>query len=658
MTLLLLVSTARAATLDVGPTAAYATINAAVTASTGGDTIRVEAGTYAEDLDLRGRNLTVVSADGPAVTVLSPTASIRLDAGTLEGFTISPAPATAVLIAGGAPTLRELYIKDPATYGVLVSGGTPLVEEVGVWNAGLTAFIVTGGEPTLQRSVSYHPTNYGFAIKSSSTLRNCVAIGGAWGFVFETEPSDAANLVAVGTTTSATGALFGSTVTNSAFRDNPVALRCFSGYALTFPNGIAFNTEDTSNCTGTPLSAVTVADPRFANWSTTLPFEQIDLRPTPTSPMRNAGTGGTDPDGSVTDLGAFGGSEASWSDRDADGFPVVFDCDDHDANTFVFATEREDDKDNDCDGIVDEDIPVDTGGPDDTADTDVIDDTGDTDLPADFDLDGDGYPAAADCDEHNIATHPGAPEIMDSADNDCDGLSDEGTAAGDDDGDGYTELEGDCDDTRTDRVPGAYDIGQEDGIDNDCDGLADDAVGVDLDGDDHFDSVDDCDDTNPLVHASAADPTNGVDDDCDGLADDDDLRVDGDGDGQTPEQGDCNDADPTLLVGTVDIPDDFIDQDCNGTDNYDADRDGHASPTSGGADCDDGRSTVYPGAAELCDDNVDNDCDELLNEDCDEDAVKRSSTLCGCATGPKPGSLALLGLLTLGSLARRRRLVR
>ncbi len=648
MSLLLLLTTAHAATLDVGP-GSYATINAALAAASDGDTIRVQAGVYAEELDLRGRTLTVVSASGPAVTTLSPTRSIMLDRGTLEGFTISPAPDTAVLVPTGAPTLRELHIEGPATYGVLVAGGTPVIEEVGVWDAGMIGVIVTGGSPTVQRSMSYGAGNYGFSFKSASTVRNSIAIGGAYGFIFETAASTATNLVAVGSTTSATGALGpASTITNGAFLDNPLAIRCFSGNTLVFPNGIAYDAATASGCTGSPLAAVTVADPQFASWNPTLPFEQIDLRPASTSPLRNAGVG-TDPDGSVADLGAFGGASAGWRDRDADGYPVLFDCDDHDAASYVFAPEREDDKDNDCDGIVDEDIPEDT----DPGDTDVID-TGDTGTdPALADLDGDGHLASVDCDEHNIATWPGASERRDGADNDCDGQVDEGTAAGDDDADGWSELTGDCDDTRPDRYPDAPDTDQADGVDNDCDGLPDDATGLDLDGDDHFDSVDDCDDTDPLANVDQADPTDGVDDDCDGLADDDELRADADADGQTPEQGDCDDDNPALFFGNIDTPDDFIDQDCNGTDNYDADRDGDPSYTSGGTDCDDTRSTVYVGAAELCGDNADNDCDGTFDEDCAGDNPVEDEG-CGCATPGPSGSLALL--LAVGALVRRRRL--
>ena len=48
---------------------------------------------------------------------------------------------------------------------------------------------------------------------------------------------------------------------------------------------------------------------------------------------------------------------------------------------------------------------------------------------------------------------PGAEEIADGIDNDCDDLIDEGTHAYDDDGDGYSEDEGDCDDTDASTSP-------------------------------------------------------------------------------------------------------------------------------------------------------------------------------------------------------------
>lgn len=56
------------------------------------------------------------------------------------------------------------------------------------------------------------------------------------------------------------------------------------------------------------------------------------------------------------------------------------------------------------------------------------------------DNDGDGYPAAEDCDDTNPDVYPGATETCDGVDQDCDGEIDEGATSiwyGDDDGDGF-----------------------------------------------------------------------------------------------------------------------------------------------------------------------------------------------------------------------------
>src|SRR5215203_4329658 len=67
------------------------------------------------------------------------------------------------------------------------------------------------------------------------------------------------------------------------------------------------------------------------------------------------------------------------------------------------------------------------------------------------DEDDDGYSPPEDCDDHDSRVHPGAPEGNglgngNGVDNDCDGLTDEGTLDYDDDGDGYSEEAYDCDD--------------------------------------------------------------------------------------------------------------------------------------------------------------------------------------------------------------------
>ncbi|MBN2798197.1 MAG: endonuclease [Deltaproteobacteria bacterium] len=69
--------------------------------------------------------------------------------------------------------------------------------------------------------------------------------------------------------------------------------------------------------------------------------------------------------------------------------------------------------------------------------------TGDTgevsDLPCDQrDADEDGVDACTDCDDHDAAIFPGAPEICDGADSDCDGSP--ATGEGDVDGDGSPDC--------------------------------------------------------------------------------------------------------------------------------------------------------------------------------------------------------------------------
>jgi hypothetical protein len=89
------------------------------------------------------------------------------------------------------------------------------------------------------------------------------------------------------------------------------------------------------------------------------------------------------------------------------------------------------------------------------------------------DLDGDGYSEAdGDCDETNPDIHPDAEEQDDDVDWDCDGNTNNGTDNFDDDYDGWTENEGDCDDSRSWVYPGATESCDE--LDADCDGSTND----------------------------------------------------------------------------------------------------------------------------------------------------------------------------------------
>jgi len=208
----------------------------------------------------------------------------------------------------------------------------------------------------------------------------------------------------------------------------------------------------------------------------------------------------------------------------------------------VFALASCDDK-----GSSSDDDSVDTHAPD-TADTSETGDTQDTAEPVDND--NDGHDATTDCNDENADIHPGADELCNGVDDDCDEEVDEdpvdlGTWYADLDGDGYGDPTSaaqaceppaehvadntDCDDALAEVNPGADEVCN--GRDDDCDPEIDedpidgDIFYDDLDGDgfgapgsDHLacegvsNDVDcnDADDTEPqVVDAAASGPGTG-----------------------------------------------------------------------------------------------------------------------------------------------------
>jgi hypothetical protein len=110
------------------------------------------------------------------------------------------------------------------------------------------------------------------------------------------------------------------------------------------------------------------------------------------------------------------------------------------------------------------------------ADSDEPDDAPPSAMGEGRDADHDGYAAGVDCDDRSPRVNPGMSEDPEpnQIDDNCDGRVDEGTRAFDDDGDGYSEDRGDCDDDDTQRKPGGREL--PDCRDQDCDGEIDEGV--------------------------------------------------------------------------------------------------------------------------------------------------------------------------------------
>lgn len=177
------------------------------------------------------------------------------------------------------------------------------------------------------------------------------------------------------------------------------------------------------------------------------------------------------------------------------------------------------------------------------------------------DQDRDGVLSEDDCDDNDYRVYPGAEEICDGKDNDCDGDTDEGY---DEDGDGALSLAL-CEEIGTD-----------------------------------------CDDLDPEVPTDEI-AYDGIDQDCDGsdLAD-----VDGDGHaGRSAGGNDCDDDEATIHPGAEEVPLDGIDQDCDGVDLIDGDDDGFEASSHGGTDCDDADASINPDAIDWFGDGEDSDCD-------------------------------------------------
>ena len=146
---------------------------------------------------------------------------------------------------------------------------------------------------------------------------------------------------------------------------------------------------------------------------------------------------------------------------------------------------------------------------------------------------------------------------------------------------------------------------------------------IDDDSDGFTENQGDCDDNDPTVNPGVPEVANNLDDNCNGVADEGTVNFDDDGDGFSESQGDCNDNNTAIAPNVTEICGNSIDDNCNGTQdeqnatgcttyNRDADLDGYGDPSltecwcqpggstgeftvGNGNDCFDGNSQARPG---------------------------------------------------------------
>jgi hypothetical protein len=230
---------------------------------------------------------------------------------------------------------------------------------------------------------------------------------------------------------------------------------------------------------------------------------------------------------------------------------------------------------------------------------------------------------SGDCNDANSAINPGATEVCDGVDNNCNSSTDEGfellTFYQDNDDDGFGDPEvvitscfqpeltsvnnTDCDDSNP-SIQGPSTVWFKDA---DGDGYSDGTDQTACTQPEHYflaaeltSTTGDCDDENPAINPGATEICDDIDNDCDGSTDEEagsTYYADADGDGYG-----------NALVSTVA---------CTQPVGY----------VLNNEDCNDGNAAIKIGATEICNNGIDDNCNGFTDEGCA--TTKLSMTFCG-----------------------------
>lgn len=477
----------------------FETIQEAIDAASDGARIEVDPGTYEELIDFKGKAIHVMAVDpSKATTIAAPRtggsvvtfkSAEKADA-VLEGFTLSGGTGSikggttryggAVFIQNASPTLLELTVtSNKAAYGAgiaCVDGGSPIIRRSTITNN--TADLAGGG---------VYSTGCLLTLQTSSLITNIVtgsSMGGG-GLAEVIGNGLIENVLFAGNESGGNGGAImidgaAPTIVNNTLVGNTAlisaGLYAKSSSAKVFNNIIVYQDTGAGLVNDDEVLSLDVqynlfyanqggsfggyqpdvvgsagnleADPLFVKFSNDSRFTNDDFHLQAGSPAIDAGDPSRlDVDGTRSDLGAYGGPGMNYTDVDGDGFAVdEGDCNNTDPSIYPGATDIGDGKDNNCDGLIDEDViecrdgtlvwvtrsspAAPTPRPSDPTPTPTPDPCGPADTATPVvdpnDQDGDGYTVRkGDCDDTNPDVNPGEDEVLgNDIDDDCDGCVD------------------------------------------------------------------------------------------------------------------------------------------------------------------------------------------------------------------------------------------